>query len=282
MRKTKHAFTLAEMLVAVAILTLLILLVARLVNSVAAVTTWGSKRIDVSSEIRPLFNRMAVDFAQMIKRSDVSYYVKISSNPEAGNDLIAFFSLVDGFYPNTTIDAEVRQPQTTVISYRINSKYQLERMAKSLPFAGQSSPTPTPSLVFGPMTGYTLWSQFPAATSSTSTDADYNVVGADVFRFEYYYLLKTGAVSTSPWTSMTQVQMTDVAAIAVAIAVIDPRSRTLLSSGDITTLAESMNDYATPMATNGLLAQWQSVLDSSTLPRPALAGIRLYQRIFPL
>jgi hypothetical protein len=251
--------------------------------------------MDVSSEIRPLFNRISVDFAQMIKRSDVSYYVKLSSNAEPGNDLIAFFSLVDGFYPGSTT-AEAKQPQTSVISYRVNAEYQLERMAKSLPFAGQATQTP---LVFGPT--YTLATQWPTAVSNASSDPDYNIAGADVFRFEFYYLLKAGgSTSIAPWPSMAQVKMADIAAIAVAVAVIDPKSRRLLSSGEAThndnikAVAATMVDYAPSMGTTGLFADpangWQTAVDnlaggSSPLPvaaRTGVRGVRLYQRIIPL
>jgi hypothetical protein len=37
---------------------------------------------------------MAIDFDQMLKRTDVSYYVKTTGNTEPGNDQIAFFSAV--------------------------------------------------------------------------------------------------------------------------------------------------------------------------------------------
>jgi len=278
MKKTHRAFTLTEMLVAMAVSALLIVLFARMVNSAATATSISNKRMDVNSEIRPLFNRIAVDLSQMIKRNDVSYYVKISSNAEPGNDLLSFFSLVDGFYPNSSSTAEAKQPQTSIVSYRINTNYQFERMAKSLPFAGQSTQTP---LVFG--STYTLVTEWPTAISSTSSDTDYAIAGTDVFRFEYYYLLKTtGATSDSPWTSMSQVKMTDVAAIAIAMATIDPKSRKLLSSTDLATLSLAMNDYTSSMGTTGLLVQWQSALSASSLPRPGLNGIRLYQRIFPL
>jgi prepilin-type N-terminal cleavage/methylation domain-containing protein len=283
MKKRNCGFTLAELLVAIAVLVLLIVLFGRMMVATTSATTSAGKRMDVAAEIRPLWNRIGVDFSQMIKRSDVTYYVKIGSN-EPGDDLIAFFSLVDGFYSSTTGVAEVRQPQTTLISYRINSQHQLERMAKSLPFAGQASQTP---LVFG--SAHTLSTEWPSAISATSSDSDFVVVGADVFRFEYYYLLKSnGATSDAPWASMSQVNVADIAAIAVCVAVIDPKSRKLISVGEPTvnanlkSISDAMVDYTPSMGTTGLLAQWQSVLDSSSLAKPGLTGIRLYQRIFPL
>ena len=73
----------------------------------------------------------------------------------------------------------------------------------------------------------------------------------------------------------------DAAAIVVAIAVIDPKSKALLSNSQIVTLAESLPDYASGWGPGELLAQWQSALDSTTnMPRPAISGIRLYERLF--
>ena len=71
----------------------LVLLVSRLFNSVTAVTTLRQKRMDAESQIRPLFGRMAVDFAQMVKRPDVDYFLKAPGNPQSGNDQIGFFSV---------------------------------------------------------------------------------------------------------------------------------------------------------------------------------------------
>ena len=67
-------------------------------------------------------------------------------------------------------------------------------------------------------------------------DPNYEVIGPDVFRFEYYYLLSSSPsvgtanqLSAGPWTSTDTFSVKDVAAIVVAIAVIEPKSRVLLS-----------------------------------------------------
>lgn len=276
-------FSLVELLVSLVVVALLTICLAKVVDNAATVTVWGTKRIDTASNVRPFFARLAADFSQMIRRKDSSYYMKLSPAPndEAGNDQISFFSLVDGFYPMSTTIGEVEQPQTTLISYRVNPQYQLERMAKSLPFAGQARPTPCPSLPFGALR--TLSSSWPSAISATATDVDYTVIAPDVFRFEYYYILKSdGSTSAAPWPSIPAVNINDIGAIAVCVAVLDPKSRALLSpdNSDLANLASAMNDYLPAMKTTGLLSQWKSVVAASMLPRPALSGIRLHQRFF--
>src|SRR5437016_14121436 len=100
MRKRTYAFTIVELLVSVAVLVVLVLLVSRLFSSAATVTTSGNKRMDAEAQVRPLFQRMAIDFSQMIKRSDVDYYLKSAASAPAGNDQIAFYSVVPGYYPS--------------------------------------------------------------------------------------------------------------------------------------------------------------------------------------
>ena len=76
--------------------------------------------MDADSQARQLLDRMAVDFAQMVKRSDVDYYVKSSAaSPlrhvlQPGNDQIAFYSAVPGYYPPTGSQSPV-----SLVAYRV-------------------------------------------------------------------------------------------------------------------------------------------------------------------
>jgi|ERR1043166_4839925 hypothetical protein len=272
------------MLVAVGVLSLLVLLISQLFNNAAALTTAGSRRMDADSQTRPLFERMAVDFSQVIKRSDVSYYLKTEATPMSGNDLVGFYSAVQGYHPTTP-------SPVSLVAYRVNSDSSnslayncLERMGKGLDWNGASA-TSTP-VVFRPLTIYGAWPSVAGSFAYDDTDPakrTYEILGPQVFRFEYYYLERaTGhAVAYPPaWTSLPAVAIKDAAAIVVAIAVIDPKSKVLLSNSQVATLIGSLPDYASGMRPGELLAQWQSVLDLASLPRPAISGIRLYERCF--
>jgi prepilin-type N-terminal cleavage/methylation domain-containing protein len=279
------AFTLTEMLLAISILALLVLLITQLLNNAAALTTAGNKRMDADSQARPLFERIALDFAHVIKRSDVSYYVKTAATPMTGNDLVGFYSAVQGYYPTTP-------SPISVVAYRVNSDssnsvayHCLERMGKGLDWNGAST-TNTPA-VFRPLTLHGTWPSVSSSSAYDETDPakrTYEVIGPQVFRFEYYYLEKTtGNLVAYPaaWTSLSAAAITDAAAIIVAIAVIDPKSKVLLSNSQVATLIESLPDYASGLRPGELLAQWQSALDNITnMPRPAVSGIRLYERCF--
>jgi hypothetical protein len=281
------AFTLAELVVSIGVLVLLVLLFTQLLNSAATTTTLGNKRMDADSQERQLLDRMAIDFDQMLKRRDVSYYVKSLGNTQAGNDQIAFFSNVPGYYPSGA------ESPLSVVAYRVNNNNKLERLGKGLVWNGVSA-ADTP-MIFLPLTISNTW---PYATNQNS-DPAYEVMGSDVFRFEYYYLLSSSPsvgtanqLSAGPWSSTDTFSVKDVAAIVISIAVIEPKSKVLLTDSQIATLAGSLIDYGTPAAgcpapdwqrPGKLLEQWQCVLDNTnSFPRPAISGIRLYERYYYL
>lgn len=273
----RGAFTLVELLVSVAVLAIIVLFVSRMVDSAATITTTGNKRMDSDSQARPVLDRMAADFAQMVKRTDVDCYVKSSLNAEPGNDVIAFFSTVDGYYPTPSFNSPI-----SLVAYRINSDNtsapynKMERMGKGLLW---NSALPSPaSLRFGvgTISNTPDWS---AAISSSVADSDYELIGPHVFRFEYFYVLKTGQISSSPGPNSFQ----DVSAITVSLATIDPKSRVLLTDNQITTLPGRLKDFDPSQPFADLATSWQSTLDGITdMPRPAIAGVRVYQRTFYL
>jgi len=260
-------FTLVELLVSVGVLAVLVFLATQLINSMAAITTLGHKQMDADSQARQVLDRMAVDFAQMIKRSDVTFYFKGGTGvSQTGNDQIAFYTATPGYYSTAT---STTQSPVSLAAYRVNSNSnKLERLGKGLLWNGVSL-TEAP-LIF--------WQAIVPPT-----DADYSVsgevIGPQVFRFEYCYLLTNGSLSITPPASVS-----GIAALIVDIAAIDPKSKGLLSDTQITSLAGQLSDYPPTNIVPGQLRNtWQNALDANTtLPRPALSGVRLYERFFYL
>jgi len=318
------AFTLAELVVSVVVLVLLALLATQLLNTAANITTLGHKQMDADSQARQLLDRMTIDFAQMVKRSDVDYYLKSSAAAplrrvlQPGNDQIAFYSTVPGYYPSTG-----SQSPLSLVAYRVNVQNKLERMGKGLvwnavsttdtpvvfipiPVASPLSigdlPIPTPTPTPTPIQFAPAWPQ----AGNMATDADYERIGPQVFRFEYYYLLKNGGLSDIPWDTgvghFAVDGMQDVSAIIVDVAVIDPKSKVLINDTQLARLngadgqPSALIDWGNTscagcptqtqwQTTPGLLlAQWRTALDANAigLPRPAISGIRLYERYFYL
>ena len=346
------AFTLMELLVSVVVLVMIIFVVAQLTNSATAVTRTGNKHIDTDTQARVVFDRMALDFAQMLKRTDIDYYVKQRSgykghgnghgwgqgkNADKGSDQMAFFSAVPGYYPSG--DPAGAHSPISLVAYRVNENTQswaagsygrLERMAKGLHWAGvddnNATNKPYPVIfVPGQVTaGAGPWGgQWQAAinndnTQNTSFDADYEVIGPGVFRFEYFYLLKNGRVTDWPWdrwedtinrqkiSDPPSIGLSQLEAIGVAIAVINPEARALIQAassnvgyGDVTDIAADLADFKNA---NGIgnagkkigdmenkwktvvesIAQTGQTLSNRLIPREAAKGIRIYSRYFDL
>jgi len=298
-RRRTNAFTLAELLVSVFVLGVLVFLLTQLLNSATIITILGNKRMDADSQARMVFDRMAVDFSQMVKRSDVDYYLKNpTANPPAPqtnqNDQIAFYSNVPGYYPATGA-----QSPLSLVGYRVNSDptnpayNKLERLGKGLVWNGVST-TDTPA-VFLPLTISATW---PYATSPQLSDPTsrpgYEIIGPQVFRFEYDFLSNKGAFpgSANGIFNNGLNSWKDVMAIAVCIAVIDPRSKVLLTDADIATLngnsgsitSSFLRDYSHDQSRPGRLPLlWQNTVNNiKTMPRQAISGVRIYERFFYL
>lgn len=294
------------MFVAVAVLAVIVVLTARAVNNISAITTIANRRIEADAQVRPLFDRMTIDFAQMVKRPDVDFLGKGTApgGPMNGNDRIAFFSMVPGDYPSSGSPSPF-----SLISYKINSSEavenraiftRLQRMARGLLMNGDASANngTSPSLMEGPIfffpiSIHSVWTT--KVTSNATTDSKHELIGPNVLRFEYYYLLTDGNFSVIPWDAAiaghnTAAGLRDVAAIVVAVAAVDPKTRVLFDNASISAISGALIDYsvAAGHGPGWLTSQWRSSLDSPSnatvraLPRPAVAAIRVYERFFYL
>ncbi len=285
-RSPQDGFTLIELLVATAVLVLLVVFVAQLTNSTSTVIVGSRKHLDADSQARMIFDRIANDFAKMPKRADLDYLFsnQITSNPP--NDAMYFYSEAPAYYDGSSSDFANRS-STGLIGYRINAAWQLERLGKLLTWDGSAasatpgavvylsypSPTasPSPTATPTPYPGSTLIGNWPAAVGTASdvppytggTDSDFHVLGDQVFRLAFCFLLKPyvatvsgtsssypGFYSVNPYNplipahaSVTSVQGTglqDVEAIVVAIAVLDDTSRKIVPTTSVTVNGSSV------------------------------------------
>ena len=83
-----RGFSILELLVAVAVLSILVVMVAQMLGSASTVTSGSRKRMAADEEARIVLDRMAADIARMVKREDVdSLFLS-----KAGNDEMYFYS----------------------------------------------------------------------------------------------------------------------------------------------------------------------------------------------
>lgn len=273
LRRTRGGFTLTELLVSVFVLTIIVFMVAQLMTSATAPTRTGNKHIDTDTQARIVLDRMALDFAQMLKRTDVDYYLKQKANytghgnghgwgkqrtTDLGSDQLAFLSHVPGY--NDT--GSSFQSPISLVAYRVNQDDQnastdpaylrLQRMGKGLLWNGVNNGTGGTAIfpiVFLPQTIASVpsWSaainNFQSGGAGSSQDQDYETIGPGVFRFEYYYLLKNGYLTDWPWDRRALpdqttiynpviIGLSQVEAIGVTIAVIDPAGRALINAAN--------------------------------------------------
>ena len=223
-------FTILELLVSMAVFAMLAVLVAQLTISTSSVGSAGTKRMDADSQARLIFDRLANDFAMMVKRPDVDcIFAK-----QPGNDAMFFYSEAPA-YAASSLNAATKNT-VALVGYRINTnsaKYQpptyaagypvLERLGETLawdgttsddPSATRDNTTPGGMIFFAYPTGSATpdpastldgnWSKTIGTAANyyaDGADQDYHVLSDSVYRMEIAFLLTDGTVSTMPVTN---------------------------------------------------------------------------------
>jgi hypothetical protein len=314
-----RGFTLAELLVSITVLVLLLIVCLQITTQTQDISIAGQKRLGADSEFRTVFDRIALDIAQMVKRPDVDCVLNHQANAAITiNDSLFFYSEAPAVaVPSSTVQ---QQNSVSLVGYRINSQYQLERLGMGLNWSATSA-NPNTGMVFLtyanypvtqssiPVSGSTLSTAFPTVVSNGSTDSNYHVIGPDIFRFDFCYLLNAytdfsgafhpAAYSNVPYNanlghiSTTGIGLTDVQAFVVTIAILDATSQKAIPSG--TSLSTAFGLFPNPkdsdlVSTPPVLpaTTWQNVISSGTfsasagIPKGAANQVRIYQRAFPL
>jgi hypothetical protein len=199
-----------ELLVATAVLVLMIAMVGQLFNSATSVTTGSRKQLEADNQARMVFDRMALDFAKMVKRRDVdSIMCKSGTGADVQNDSLFFFSEAPAY---TGPGIKDNKSSVALIGYRINQNSQLERLGNTLGWDGtlQGSEDDAPggivflsgSSVSGPTVIYgeqgriadtwkTTIGKFDSNPPFVSgSSKDYHVLAESVYRMEVCFLVK--------------------------------------------------------------------------------------------
>jgi prepilin-type N-terminal cleavage/methylation domain-containing protein len=220
-RQTAAAFTLVELLVAIAILSVLMVFIGLMMTAASKATQLSRERLDADRQARLIFDSMADDFTRMMRRPDVDFhFVK-----QAGNDCFFMFCENPGYF-STTLTAAT-ESNVSLIGYRINTlnnppvgdptkptdiPYTLEKLAKGLSWDSQASTTPptypvvfltldqatgtTPT--FAPDSSSTIVGRWPNIDQTTYTDTSFHLLGDSTFRLEFCFLLTDGSYSLVP------------------------------------------------------------------------------------
>lgn len=305
-------FTLVELLAAMTVLVLILLMVTQLFDGATRATTQSYRTVDLATEARLTLDRLADDFARMVRRSDIDY--KFDKKP--GNDAIAFYAEASGYTGSST------GPLRTLaaLDYRIHEgtasgdallNFKLERGARATAYTDMTFSDPPPPYTPGSQTyvaGFPPFNTLPLIAAG-----DYTVLANQVFRLEFCYLLKNGRFSKTPNPPSDTVNaggadfrpdpggFKQVAAFVIAIGMLDARNRVLLgdpksSSYDasfgklVAALPDVDPDPTDPNSSSrDILTVWQPAVlkiaartDTSlaSLPRPVTSNIHVFQRYY--
>ena len=238
-RNNRTAFTLVEMLVSVAVLILIMTFIAQMMNSTTLSTTLSGKQVDTDSEARLVFDRMAVDFGRMSRRTDVDFL--FSKQPE-GTTLYTsegpggstsgtsatmyFYSEAPAFAASSTSGSNYNST-VALIGYALNTTgsaaigvppYSLQRLSKGLTLDSLSTQDSnngeTDAMLFLTSTGQgglplaasSLAGAESAVIGSEETNyqpsdmTDYDVLSPEVLRMDYCFQVKDLTNPNSPGT----------------------------------------------------------------------------------
>lgn len=316
--RRKQAFSLVELLVAIAVLLLLVAMMAQITDGAAKSVTLGGRRMDADTQARMIFDRLAIDLSRMLKRPDLDYStfkqpasqlparftsggvpLTFPANPQHGNDEFAFYSETAGYFPGATRPNGNQKSPVSLVAWQMGSdtasgKPALLRLGLGMGWEPGASGA-WHSISYLPATIRGVW---PELFSDTT---EYKAVGDQVFRLEYAYLLKArpgvpARLSVVPWDAdpaLSPVHTSvdgfrDVAAIVVTLAILDTTSRVLVD--DYAALIDTFPDAA--VGSQGVVDDvgrtWMQIANAPGfaaavgLPPQSAASVRIYERYFYL
>jgi len=151
----RAGFTLVELMVAIAVLSIILVATGQILSTTATLTTVNNKHMDANDQSRMVFDRMADDFARMVRRKDVDYIFWKAG----GNDVMYFYTEGASYFDSTTFSLAsgytaatggymAEKNPVSLVGYRVNNTpaaaaplyvapyYQLERLGKALSWDG--------------------------------------------------------------------------------------------------------------------------------------------------
>jgi len=320
---SRQSFTLVEMVTAIAILALLLTLLFGMLDSASRLVDSAEKGGDSAIQAKQVLDRIGLDIAGMVNRPDVDqFYYQLPGE----NDKMFFYSEALGYSSASATTTN----SVSLVGYRIEnnpnltpSQPVLQRLALGLLLAPTAqSTTPVMQFLTFPASTQVIPITYSSATAGaisgatwtsivgTTGDADngaspqyYDEISSEVFRMEICFQDQSGKFSMAPPfvnNNPTATTITNSAsAIIVAIAVLDNKSRQLISTPAAwTALQKALPDLASPIAVSGTSGQpvlmdslWNSALTAPAtiqslkgagVPASVTAQVRVYQRYYPL
>ena len=290
------AFTLLELLVAIAILALIGVVLSQIIGATGKTTRISNRAIDAASQTRVAFDRIGRDLTNLVRRPDSGFV----SSP-AGANLLLFLSLVNSAsLPGSTVSDN---RGISIVAYRIApdatnaNRLCLLRGARAISWNDTG--------FFG-LGSDGLPTAIPAGQQPATTDFD--VLAPGIIRLEVGYQLypdnqpaaladnttiphALGQVVYSPplrddTGAAKFVDLSRISAIVIGMVAIDLESLKFLSPADVTNFAgifpDLLNDELPCQKWSPLAESASSNPAINSIPLPARQSVRVFQRFFPI
>lgn len=308
----RRGFSILELVAAVAVLTLLGVMIAQVSGAIQATTKASNRIVDAAAQARLAFDRMGLDFEGLLKRWDADFIAANAANSADANsaDMLQMISAV-----RSQDRAGLSNRGISVIGYRVAPHYSngdkpcLLRGAKSVAWTevamGLDSEGYPPKLIPSgslPMIPSVLQLAYDPAASS-----DYDVLAPGVIRavvgFQLYPFDDTAKLMDGTNIAKTRgqivyqppmwggsppdnqfVDLSGVSSIVVGLVVVDTNSLKAVDAGQIEALAD---EFVIPPMGTLPVSKWMSDTENlgklpAAIPLPTRQGVRVYQRAFPI
>jgi len=260
------AFTLIEMLTAMAVFLLLAVIIFQVVSETARSTGSGNSRIEASRGARTSLDTLAEDLATVVR----DYGPTIMSSQDAnGNTTLAFLCT------SRSEKSASGSPRLGGVFYKI------------MPRAEVSLKATVPMLCRGFLSvswddnlSGALSSVYGAAEGGASGSVFVDPLSDMVFRMEAVFMGADGEINFEPPTSAStnKIDLTELKAIIVGVAALDKKTQSLLLASDSQGMSRLM--AALPKVTvagQTPLDVWNTV-NLDAFPPPVRQNIRFFQR----
>jgi type II secretory pathway pseudopilin PulG len=276
-----------EILVAEAIFLILLFVVIQLIFGVVQTAESQKKRMDALGDARQSLDRLSLDWAQRVRRSDVlgAFTRQTATSANAPNAQISFLTQAQAYSGTRHL---------AWVSYGVNNVAQVNQGSQN---------TTTPALVRG-ILGYNWASSdgaanplmtFPAGASAPTTGTPtVEPLANTVFRFEYCFLQQMPPPATPAPTTTTSAFTTNPAlflnssslvGVVVTVASLDQPSRQILTQSQLVAMGNAL-----PSVTDGQNPQsvWLTTINNGTftaaataagVPKSVANAVRVFQRI---
>ncbi len=255
-------FTLFELVVTMAILSIILLLVLQVTETSRNAIRISEAKSNNDAFARRAFDQIGRDFSQLIVRDDA----RVEFKSMAGNDKIAFLANTRGL----TTAADVGDRSVALVTYELIQDATLRQRLLRGSLGYKFADTAATALKLDAS------QNFPAISPNNLQSISNNLL-----RIEVEYLIRGTTGITREITPPATAE--NLRGLVISIVTLDDRSRRAVGVTRLPALAGKFTDAAISKNT---LETWSKIRDDlaksgyNGLPKEALQAIRCYQRTF--